>query len=265
MVLVTPLSRLPFSVAACVWVVLALALSLLTLRVARPWVVRLPLLFLFYPLFRAAIYAQASLMWFGLTGLFILAVKSRWRFAAGLLGVILALKPQDGALFTLYAIWLGIRHDRRILWALGGCAAVLIGASLVISPTWPQDWLAQVGVYDSIVEPASLLPWSIVMLIVTWRCPWWIRIAVAQAALFPISDVYSALPLLFYWYSRTPLVALVGAGTSWLWTRWALPKSVGMLVFFVAPLCVAPLMDWLAGWAAVATAEQISPAERSQG
>jgi hypothetical protein len=80
--------------------------------------------------------------------------------------------------------------------------------------------------YNSIVYTASLLPWSLVLLVATWRLPWYARLGAAQVVLFPVTDVYSALPLFLTWIGIGGPLALVGSSISWLWVIAGLPNTV---------------------------------------
>jgi hypothetical protein len=68
--------------------------------------------------------------------------------------------------------------------------------------------------------------------------PWWAKVAVCQTVLFPITSLYSTLPLLLAWSAFAPALALAGTGLSWLWVLLALPKSFGMVWLFI-------LLPWM--------------------
>jgi hypothetical protein len=106
-VLLVPLGILAYPVAARIWTTLGILLSLLSMFLVNDRLLRVVLLFLYMPLYSAASYAQASFIWFGLSALLVLAIDRKWGWWVGITAVVLALKPQDGLLFALYATWVG--------------------------------------------------------------------------------------------------------------------------------------------------------------
>jgi hypothetical protein len=125
------------------------------------------------------------------------------------------------------------------------CLAIVV---LLQQPGWIAAWLAQVQLYTTIVHPPSLLPWGLVLLLVAWRQPWWSIIAACQVVLFPLSDLYSTLPLLLCWIGIGGRTALLGAGVSWLWSIAGLPNTMPVLwALIMVPLILAMIWrSWVA-------------------
>lgn len=217
MLLITPLTLLPFTLSAYVWNMLGTLLASLCLRLRNDWRSLVPLPFLFLPLYRAADLSQATLLWFGLTVLLLLCVQQRRAWLLGICSTILVLKPQNGLLFAIYGLWWIWQNDRRTLLSAGLVATGLGGLAWIAQPTWLWDWLDQMKVYSDVVQPVSLLPWGLIIVVMAWRLPWWARIAALQAVLFPVVEAYSLLPLLLVWVAIGGRLALMGAAISWLW------------------------------------------------
>jgi hypothetical protein len=97
--------------------------------------------------------------------------------------------------------------------------------------------------YNGIVYTASLLPWGLVLLAVTWRLPWYARLGAAQVVFFPVTDVYSGLPLLLTWVGVGGPLALLGSCISWLGVILGLPNTI---VAFWADIMIPVIC--CAGW-----------------
>src|SRR4051794_33974162 len=193
-----------FPVAASLWTAIGFAMSyscvllsrLTSLMRSQPaWCQRCSLVlpFVFWPFFNAVRIGQASLIWFGLTIMLVLAVLKCKPWLVALCVVLLVLKPQAGLFFAAYGAWWLLRNHRGWLLLVMAAGAFLLGASLFIQPHWIPEWLAQVEIYDGFVKPPFPIPVSVIVLVVAWRMPmpWWARIAMAQVVLLPISGVYS--------------------------------------------------------------------------
>lgn len=90
---------------------------------------------------------------------------------------------------------------------------------------------------------ANLLPVSLLAVVACWRLPWWSWVAVAQVVAFPLSDLYSALPLLLCWIAVGGPLALIGAGLSWVWPIAGLPNTIEVFwLLLIWPLIIG------AGW-----------------
>jgi hypothetical protein len=243
LLLVLPLGLLPLALAAGLWILAGLASSVASLRLADNWkpLILLPLLFL--PVFRSVVLGQATLVWFGLAVLLVLGIRNRWGWVIGIAAALLILKPQNGLLFAVAGLIWAVRTERRVLIWFAGAESLLVIAAAIVEPGWFTAWLAQVQSYNAIVHPPSLLPWGVVLALVAWRQPWWSIVAACQVVFFPLSDLYSALPLLLCWVAIGGPLALVGAGVSWIWSLVGLPNSVAVLWgLIICPLMLA--MAW---------------------
>lgn len=238
-----PLLLFPLKVAAWIWVGFGIAGSIAAIRLEKNWRRILLLPFLFLPLHRAATFRQSTLVWVALAVLLLWAMRRKISWLVGWCIVMLLAKPQVGLLFSLYGLVWGFRQDRNaLLWA-GGWSITILGISFWLRPDWVQGWLHNVTLYERIVRPPSLLPWGLLLLLVTWKLPLYARLAAAQVALFPLSDVYSALPLLLTWVGVGGMLALAGAALSWLWLILALPTTVTVFwMMILTPLILASLV-----------------------
>jgi hypothetical protein len=119
-------------------------LAWLILRKGEPWQL---LLFLSWPFFYAALYAQ----WAPL----VLCLY----FTPAFLPILL-MKPQTALplALTQRPNWLGI-----------GLTLVIGIASLVIYPSWPWVWLGQISTYQGIIPPLLVLPLGPLMLLALLR------------------------------------------------------------------------------------------------
>jgi hypothetical protein len=240
---VLPLAPLPFPVANLIWTAAGFfLLALVIYRAASP-VEGVLLLLMFLPVSRAVGYGQATLIWCGLIALLLLAMQRRWWVIAGLCIVLLPLKPQTGLLFAVAgAVW-AWNTERRALLLAGGVGAVLGAVYWAVWPTWLIQWVEHLARYSTVVSPQLVLPWGLVLVAATWRLPWWARLAALQFVLFPVSDLYSALMVLFCWVAVGGLPALLGAGVSVLWLILGLPNTTAVLwLLIIGPLAL------IAGW-----------------
>jgi len=246
--MIVPLTLLPSTLALSLWISAGSIMAYCSIRLAPPWpyLILLPLLFL--PLHRNIMLGQATLVWFGLTVTLILAIKRRQPWLIGVICALLVLKPQNGLLFALAGLAWSFRHDRRAVWWFAGCGASLGCISLLLQPEWPYAWLQQVQVYSNIVQPPSLLPLGLVVVLACWRLPWWAVVAAAQVVLFPLSDVYSTLPLLLCWVAIGGPAALLGAGISWLWVMPGVTNTISNVwVLILCPLLVCAVWRTVVG------------------
>jgi hypothetical protein len=238
LVLVLPLGLLPFGLAASLWTLLGTVGAAISVRLAENWrsLILLPLLFL--PVHRSVVLGQATLLWFSLAVLLVISIRYRWNWAVGIATALLFLKPQNGLLFAIAGLIWAMRTDRRaLIWFLS-LESFLVASALVLEPNWFAAWLDQVQKYNSIVHPPSLLPWGLLLALVAWRQPWWSIVAACQVVLFPLSDLYSTLPLLLCWVAIGGRAALLGAGVSWIWSLAGLPNTLPVLW----GLIICPLM-----------------------
>jgi hypothetical protein len=256
LVLVLPFGLLPFALAATIWIGIGLAGTAASLRLADNWRTLLALPLLFLPLYRSVVLGQATLVWFGLAVLLVLGIKQRRSWVVGVAIALLLLKPQNGLFFAIAGLIWAARTERRALIlfvVLESCLAIV---ALLLQPGWIAGWLAQVQIYSTIVHPPSLLPWGLVLLLAAWRQPWWSIVGACQVVFFPLSDLYSTLPLLLCWIGIGGRVALLGAGVSWLWSIGGLPNTMPVLwVLIMVPLILA--MIWRS-WGAPMVRAQVA-------
>lgn len=254
-----PLLLLPLKAAAWVWTGFGIAGSTAAIFLQKNWRSVLLLPFLFMPLHRAATFRQATLVWCALLVVMILAMQHKKAWLVGWCIVMLAAKPQVGILFSAAGLVWGFRQDRKVLGWAGMWAVGMYGLSFWLYPGWVQAWLQNLLLYESIVQPATLLPWSLILIFTTWKLPWYARLAAAQVALFPLSDVYSSLPLLLTWVGIGGWLSLVGSAISWVWLVLALPSTVTVLwMMILLPVVMASLVRF---WQAL-THPADSPAQR---
>lgn len=237
-----PLLLLPLPLAIAAWLAVGVGGSAAAIRLREEWRDLLFLPLCFMPLHGAAIMKQATLVWFALAVALLFAMR---RNRAGLAGFCIALlpaKPQAGILFALAGlIWAWRERRAALAWA-AGWAIVIWGASFALLPGWISDWAASVARYNSIVYTASLLPLGLILIVVTWRLPWYARVAAAQVVLFPMTDVYSALPLLLTWVGVGGPLALFGAALSWLGV--ALGMSNTIITFWLDIMLPLAICAW---------------------
>lgn len=242
LLLIVPFTFLAVSFAAGVWSFLGGVSALSALRLSPSWRSSILLPFLFLPLHRSVIMGQATLLWFGLAAFLILAIQTRRPWAVGITSALLLLKPQNGLFFALAGLVWGLLVQRRTLWWFFGVSLGLWGLAFLLQPGWFGAWIAQLRLYQTIVDPPSLLPWGLLLLVTCWRLPWWARVAAAQVVFFSLSDLYSTLPLLFCWLSMGGPLAIGGASLSWLWSVLGLPSTLDVLwriILWPLILCAA--------------------------
>jgi hypothetical protein len=238
LLLIVPFTLLPFALAAGVWVSLGGMSSFAALRLSPAWRTLILLPFLFLPFHRSVVLGQATLIWFGLAAILVSAIYARQPWAVGLASALLLLKPQNGLFFALAGLVWGLVAHRRALWWFFGVSFSLGVLAFLLQPGWLSAWIAQLELYQATVHPPSLLPGGLLLLVACWRLPWWARVAAAQVVFFPLSDLYSALPLLFCWIGIGGPLALLGAGLSWLWSIAGLSNTINMFWW----LLIWPLM-----------------------
>jgi hypothetical protein len=241
-----PLTLLPLPLAVALWASVGSAGAFASVCIRSEWLKLLPILILFMPLHRAIVVKQATLIWFALVVLLLLAMRRRQAILVGLAIAMLPAKPQAGLLFALAGcIWAWREQRRALIWA-AGFAAVIWGLSFALYPSWVPDWLASVRRYNDIVAPPSLLPGGLLLPLLAWGLPWWARLAMLQVVLFPITDTYSALPLLLAWIGIGGPLGLAGAAVSWLGVLLGLPNSLGTFwLVIMAPLMFAAAIKTL--------------------
>lgn len=239
---VLPLLLLPLPLAVGAWLALGVGGAAAAIRLRAEWRDLLFLPLCFMPLHGAAIMKQATLVWFALAVALLFAMRQDRAWLAGFCIALLPAKPQAGILFALAGLVWAWRERRAALAWAAGWALVIWGASFALLPGWVSVWAASVARYNSIVYTASLLPLGLVLIVVTWRLPWYARLAAAQVVLFPMTDVYSALPLLLTWVGVGGPLALFGAALSWLGV--ALGMSNTIITFWLDIMLPLAICAW---------------------
>lgn len=231
-----PFLFLSFSTAALLWTWLGTFLSLGVFLFARQWPRILLLSICFLPVYRSIAIGQSTLIWFGIIVVLLASIHFRWWFIGGLCISVLIWKPQTSLIFVLAGLWWGLRFERRSLLVAGVSLFVTLALAYLWQPGWVRDWLAQVQVYESITPLPSLLFMLPIALIISWRFSIIVKVALIQVLLFPLTDPYSALPLLIAWIYIGGWAALIGASISYLWPFW--PWD-GHWMLVIGPLLLA--------------------------
>lgn len=246
--LIVPLTVLPFGLATSLWISLGTVLALRAVQLQEDWQQHALIPFLFLPFHRCVLLGQATLVWFGLAVALIFAIRERKPRLVAILAILLLLKPQNGLVFAVLGlIWLVRSAPRALLWA-GSLSLTLLGVAFALQPTWLTEWIAQVGLYQQAVTPPSLLPLGLFVVLACMRLPWWAIAASAQVVLFPLSDVYSMLPLLLCWIAIGGPLGMLGAAISWVWSLMGLPNTLNVLwIMMLWPLMIAAVWrSWIA-------------------
>ncbi|GIV96212.1 MAG: hypothetical protein KatS3mg057_0869 [Herpetosiphonaceae bacterium] len=242
---VWPILLLPLPLATVVWTAIGAAGVFGAVGLAEDWRERVLLPFCFLPVWHAIEMHQATLVWTAFVVVLIVAMRRRSSWLVGLCVVLLPGKPQVGLLFALAGLLWAWREDKRsLLWA-AGWGMLIWGVSFALQPTWVQDWIHSLSRHTRLGPVISLLPWSLVILPFTWKLPWYAQIAALQVAIFPASDIYTALPLLLVWIHIGGWIALLGAGVSWLWLLAGMPYTITTFwLVMLLPLMAACLWRW---------------------
>lgn len=237
---VWPILLLPLPLAIAVWTVLGAVGTGAAIFLPKEWKSIWLLPFCFMPFYHSIIMHQATLVWCAFAVFLVLGMRKHWSWLVALCIVLLPGKPQVGMLFVPFGLFWAWREDRRTLWWVAGWTVLIWGGTFAVQPTWVQDWLNSLNRHSRIGHTISMLPYSLILLVATWRLPWYARVAAAQVALFPASDVYTALPLLLCWVHIGGPLALIGAGISWLWLFADMPHSIYTFWYvMMIPLIVA--------------------------
>jgi hypothetical protein len=173
--LTAPFALLDYPLASRLWLGLVFSCVaagiLLTLKTLR-WTPRLsefvPVAiagFFAFPAFASAVLGQTAALVFLLMVVTIWADDNRRPFVAGPMLAVATVKPQLVALLVpaLLVWWLAGRQW-KVLAGFAGTLAALVGASLLMSPQWPWEFLAAMNRYPSYKDvrtgPEYLIPTS---------------------------------------------------------------------------------------------------------
>jgi Glycosyltransferase family 87 len=243
--LFVPLALLPLPLAMCLWTIFGAAGSFAALGLRSDWrkLILLPLVFA--PLYLSILVEQSTLIWFALIVIFLFALRRRSSWLVGLSIVLLPIKPQVGLFFALAGLVWAWKNDRRSLYWAGLWGLLVWGTSFVLMPTWPLEWIEQLKLYREANPAPTLLPWSLVLVLVTWKMSWPARLAALQVALFPLNSMYTLLPLLLVWMEIGGPLALIGAGISMLWLAFPSTQSAAVVWALTGtPLIVCAAWRW---------------------
>jgi hypothetical protein len=243
--LFVPLALLPLPLAMCVWTIFGAVGSFAALGLRSDWrkLIMLPLVFA--PLYISILVEQTTLIWFALIVIFVFALRRRSSWLVGLSIVLLPIKPQVGLFFALAGLVWAWKNDRRSLYWVGLWGLLIWGTSFVLMPTWPLKWIEQLKLYRTANPAPSLLPWSLILILLTWRMSWPARLAAAQVAIFPLNSMYTPLPLLLVWMEIGGPLALIGAGISLVWLAFPSTQSAAVVWALTGvPLIICAAWRW---------------------
>ena len=103
---------------------------------------------------------------------------------------VIAAKPNFGIVLVAFS-----RSSKAVMIALAGCV-LLAGLSLVLLPSWPADWISNIGSAHQFTIPLGRWGGALVLLaLLRWRRPE-ARLLVAIACIPQTAYWYEALPLL---------------------------------------------------------------------
>jgi hypothetical protein len=213
LLILTPLTVLPLNAAVMVWFVIliaSVAVFILAFDFKLTWIAPL----LSFPLMQAVTIKTSAVLWLGLIGLLIIAIKRKWPVIVGLCIAILPAKPQAGLIIALVASIYELRQDCRVLYWACVWGLLLWGGSLILHPLWVIGWWEAVHRYREQVLLVSLLPEALLIPIFSRNLSWLAIAAAVQAVSFPLNDIYASLPLLVGWMEMGGVFAIVGIGTS---------------------------------------------------
>lgn len=141
-----------------------------------------------YPNARAVILGQLSIV------VFVILMLSLWSLTKGkevLSGALLGLttiKPQMMLLTIPWLLlWSGFKGKRRVLWGFAGTIIGLVGAGLVLVPSWPLDFVEQLQAYTSYTELGSAI-W--IMTTYYLGTPKWVEWSLSGAVLLTLFGLW---------------------------------------------------------------------------
>lgn len=246
---IIPLTLLPLDTAMWLWIGLCL-LGMATLIFVQPaWRQQVLILLLFVPVFRSVGLRQPTLMWVALAAATIFALHRNRLVLAGLGLALLPAKPQVGLFIAIAGMIWALIYQRRAFWSAIVWGALLWGGAFVLVPNWLSSCLHSILLYRELYPGTSLLPLALIVVLVSYRLPWWAGAAAAQAVMFPIHDVYMTLPLLIAWFAIGGPLAWVGVAWSWSWLVIHSGSVAEKLwVCILAPYVLAAILRAAQGW-----------------
>jgi hypothetical protein len=234
---IVPLTILPYSLAAAIWILASLSLICLD-PLPQRWPFHRLFPLLYFPLAGGLVAGQATAFWVGLIVLLFHAMERRWLWVIGLCIALLPAKPQTGLFFALYGVVWAWYCERRIWWWVLGWSSILWGGATILQPGWISAWLQQLLLYQQIVQPQSIIVVALPLLVTCWHLGWPARITILHVILTPVSDYYVLAPLVICWGFLGGPLALFGTIISWIW--WLLDTPNDLLIFWL--VCGLPLL-----------------------
>lgn len=252
--LVAPLIGLPYAQAQALWMsflVMAVVTAVLVLGeqygLGEPVPARLkPLLtgalvlgaLLFYPAVRGFFLGQFTLFVFACVALALASVRAGREVEAGILLAVATVKPQPVLfLVPVILVWAALHRRWRIVAGAGVTLALLVGAALVLAPTWLADFvdgIREYSVYEPVGPPVQTLAESLVPPM--WSAPLYLAAAVAFVG-WMLWRVLRTLAL--PWDKFQPTLAIVALVTVFMAGRVGTPDQMLVLI---------PWLLWLGAW-----------------
>jgi hypothetical protein len=157
-----PLVYVPYAVAQAVWMVVLQYLlvlgAILCLRLVRwkipSWLLALTMLWavFFYPGARSVILGQFSVAVFGAFVVGLWAVEQRWDYTAGACLALATIKPQMVFMLApLVLLWAFTQRRWQVIIGFGSALLILTLATMLLVPTWPQDFYSGLFAYSGYV------------------------------------------------------------------------------------------------------------------
>jgi hypothetical protein len=246
-ILVAPFALLPIGMGVPLWFALILLFPGIFWMLNPNERPKMLLPVVYYPILHGALIKNSTVVWAILIAVLLLALRNRCLALVGAISAILPAKPQVGLLissFTGTAAAVGSAGGRI---ALAVSFILFWGVPFIFFPDWPLDWLAAVQQYSSNATVIWFMPFELLVPVLVVSTLVFSRISfVATAAIwtltiFPVNDLYCAIPLVFAWNSLPLRYAIPGAGLSWLIPLiYEYPNNLeGMWIFLLLPLLLA--------------------------
>lgn len=213
-----PFGLMPYTLARAVWMTLLEVclpiLAILGLGIAKwrpkPWLTAVLVLLsiLWYHGLRAVIVGQFAVFEAVLIAGAFLAVQRERDALAGILLALSLAKPQMSFLIIPYVLlWAFSRRKWAIIiWAFA-FLALWVGASLLLIPDWPLQWLRQILEYPAYTDIGS--PISILAGLVPPASDWLNRILSGALVLYMFWEWYLARDQRDNWFQWTAAMTLV--------------------------------------------------------
>lgn len=205
-----PLGLLSITGAAVAWKILLALSVILLVWTASDRAERILRLLLFFPFSHVLFIQNASAIFFGLSGA-ALSRKKLAPVAQGILAFALMLKPQASGIVGLYILYKGSRDSRTSLKVFLALSIIFLGLSFAAQPLWVSDWVEAIFKYREVLKSDPIIIPRLILISLSLGLPGQIAAPVLQFALFPPTDIYSALPLFFVWDEAPKKLGRLGA------------------------------------------------------